>query len=50
MKAYGAMPSMDKVQKFLLEVVNNPMIAPQNKQAEMNMLNQMQLGMNKTGR
>ena len=45
MKAHGSMPSMDKVQKFLLEVINNPMIAPQNKQAEMNLLNQMQIGM-----
>lgn len=49
MKANGTMPSMDKVQKFLLEVVNNPMIAPEHKQAEINMLNQMQLGMNKAG-
>ena len=49
MKAYGSMPSMDKVQKFLLEVVNNPMIAPQDKQVEMNLLNQMQVGMRQAG-
>jgi len=43
MKAQGSMPSMDKTKEFLMSVIRNKSIPMQNKQAEINLLNQMSM-------
>jgi len=43
MKAHGSMPSLDKTKDFLISVIRNESIPIQNKQAEINLLNQFSM-------